>query len=156
MLGLEDGGSDQANADKEEDELETVEALMTKDKAKKAAAKAQAKAKTEPSDVSAAAVAPKIKGRPKKGAVAKAPAAAAAKPMIKRPAAEDKSKKYDGIPHWGFEDSRSQIMCRTGLEGAGQSHAIKYEVAGGRANAIKLADQWVAKKKKEVGIKKGK
>jgi hypothetical protein len=83
--------------------------------------------------------------------MAKAPAAAVAKPTIKRPASA-----ATGVPHWGPEDSRFQIMCRTGIEGAGQSHAIKYEIAGGKANAIKLANQWVAKKTKELGIKKGK
>ena len=47
-------------------------------------------------------------------------------------------------------------MCRTGMEGAGQSHAIKYEVAGGKKNAIKLANEWVDKKTEELGLKKGK
>jgi hypothetical protein len=45
-------------------------------------------------------------------------------------------------------------MCRTGILGAGQSHAIKYEVAGGKAHAVTLANQWVAKKKEELGFKK--
>ena len=64
--------------------------------------------------------------------------------MIKKPAA----KKTEG-PHWGYAESRKQIMCRTGKAGPGQSHAIKYEVVGGKAAAVKLADAWVKLKKKE-------
>ena len=45
-------------------------------------------------------------------------------------------------------------MCRTGMPGPGQSHAIKYEVVGGKKEAEKLADVWVAKKRKELGTKK--
>jgi hypothetical protein len=39
-------------------------------------------------------------------------------------------------------------MCRTGKGGPGSSHGIKYEVAGGKAAAVKLAKAWVAKKKR--------
>ena len=46
------------------------------------------------------------------------------------------------------EDSRSQIMCRTGKPGEGQNHAIKYAVAGGKAAAVKLANAWLVKQKK--------
>ncbi len=34
-------------------------------------------------------------------------------------------------------------MCRTGLKGPGQNHAIKYAVVGGKAAAEKLANEWV-------------
>jgi hypothetical protein len=44
-------------------------------------------------------------------------------------------------------------MCRTGLEGPGQAHAIKFEVAGGELAAKKLADAGVITKKKAMGIK---
>lgn len=72
--------------------------------------------------------------------------------VVKRPAMATvaktaKSKK----PHWGYEDSRFQVMCRTGKEGEGQCHAIKYEIAGSKAKAAKLADAWVAKKMKTHG-----
>jgi hypothetical protein len=140
---LEDDATDHADANNEGDELDSVEGLLAKDKVKKATGNAKAKAD------SPAVVTPKAKA--KGTPMAKAPAAAVAKPTIKRPASA-----ATGVPHWGPEDSRFQIMCRTGIEGAGQSHAIKYEIAGGKANAIKLANQWVAKKTKELGIKKGK
>jgi hypothetical protein len=115
---------------------------LAKDKAKKATAKAKAKAD------SPAVAAPK--GKTKTKPLAKA---AAAKPAIKRPAAAA-AAAAPIVPYWGYENSRHQIMCRTGILGAGQSHAIKYEVAGGKAHAVTLANQWVAKKKKELGFKK--
>ena len=53
-------------------------------------------------------------------------------------------------PSWGYEDSRGQILCRTGTTGPGSSYAIKYEVVGGKANAKKIAETWVQNKLKEA------
>ena len=46
-------------------------------------------------------------------------------------------------PHWGFERSRGQLMCRTGLEGPNQCHAIKFKEVGGEAKAVRMANAWV-------------
>jgi hypothetical protein len=89
----------------------------------------------------------KAKSVPAKPSVIKAKPAVAAKALPKA------TGPKTSIPHWGPKRSRGQVMCRTGLAGAGQSHAIKIEVAGSKAAAIKLADQWVLKKKKELKIK---
>jgi hypothetical protein len=143
--------ADAPDAGAQGDELESLEqALANSEHVAKAKPKATAapKAKAEP----------KVKAEPKSKVAAKVKAAARPKPqpaagkgaagVLKRPAAGG------GVPHWGFEESRSQIMCRTGVIGVGQNHAIKYEIVGGKAAAIKLADTWVANKKKELGIKK--
>ncbi len=39
------------------------------------------------------------------------------------------------------------------MPGKAQSHVTNYEVVGGKAKAIKLVGEWVAKKKEETGIK---
>ena len=116
--------------------------------AKKAAPKGKAvvdpkagKAKGAP-----AGKAVKLVGAPKHLAV---PPKAA---IVKRPAAAS-DNRYNGVPHWNYENSRGQIMCMTGLARPGQSHAIKFEVAGSKAKAVAMASAWVAKKKKEMGIK---
>ena len=74
-------------------------------------------------------------------------AKAAKASVMKRPAAKEKA------PHWGHENSRQQVMCRTGIAGEGQSHAIKWAVVGGKKQAEALADKWVAAEKKKRGIK---
>ena len=118
---------DQVGDETGEDELESLESKLAK-------AKAKAKPKVVPKPKGALPKAMKV--------VAKAAGGAAAK-VIKKAAAKTG-------PHWGYEESRKQIMCRTGKEGAGQSHAIKYEVVGGKAAAVKLAEAWVAKQKKKT------
>ena len=135
--GAAEAALDEGPVEKEDDQEEPeddevpggdLETLEKKLASSVAAAKAKAKAAAK--EKAAAAK------------MAKKPAAAEAG-VLKKPAAA----KSTG-PHWGFEESRKQIMCRTGKPGAGQSHAIKYEVVGGKAAAIKLADAWVAKQKK--------
>jgi hypothetical protein len=141
----EDEAGEEAEA--EADELATLETLLT-NKAKtavapKAKAKAAAKSKTTPN--------PKPKAKTKSAAKSMAKAAAAPTgvlPIMKKPAA----KSSNGTPFWCYEESRQQVLCRTGQRGTGQSLAIKYAVAGSKAAAVKLANAWVAKKKGELGI----
>jgi len=134
--------TDAPEGDGEGEELDNLEQAL----AKNALPIAKAKPKPAPKDTATTKVIGKARPKPKPAAVKGAAAA------LKRPAAAAAEK--GGIPYWGFEESRFQIMCRTGNKGAGQSHAIKYEVAGGKAEAVKLANAWVAKKKTELGIKK--
>eukprot|EP00969_Alexandrium_andersonii_P211330 9333516-Alexandrium_andersonii.AAC.1 len=50
---------------------------------------------------------------------------AAAKAASKRPADPCSACPVDAKkPHFSVERTRGQVMCRTGLKGAGQSHAI--------------------------------
>ena len=97
--------ADQAYANAEGDELDSVEGLLAKDKAKKATA-AKAKAKAESPSV----VDPKGKAKAKPLARAPVERKPAKLTSIKRPAAAATS-----VPHWGYEESRSQIMCRTSM-----------------------------------------
>ena len=49
-------------------------------------------------------------------------------------------------PSFSVERSRSQVLCRTGLAGKGQSYPIKYgckEQCKNEVAAIKMAKQWV-------------
>ena len=57
-------------------------------------------------------------------------------------------------PHFGVESTRSQIMCRTGLKGPGQTHAIKFGGTSGRPKAKALAEAaaWVKAERKRFGI----
>ena len=121
--------SDQNDDAAERDELESLESLLASASAKAPTdtAKAKAKAKTHRKKVAPLKVEPASK---------------------KKPAASTKRG-----PHWCFEESRQQVMCRTGATGPGQSHAIKFHVAGGRDQAVKLANAWVAKTKTELKIK---
>ena len=64
------------------------------------------------------------------------------------------NQHHNGEPHWGPEDSRGQIMCRTGLPGPNQSMAIKYAAVGGKAAAIKFAEKWVADQKRKKSMAK--
>ena len=56
---------------------------------------------------------------------------------MKRPAGK-------GMPHYGIEHTRKQVMCRTGGGGKGSSFAIPFGSAGLQA-AKKKAEQWLAK-----------
>ena len=58
-------------------------------------------------------------------------------PTLKRPAGK-------GMPHYGIEHTRKQVMCRTGGGGKGSSFAIPFGSAGLQA-AKKKAEQWLAK-----------
>ena len=50
-----------------------------------------------------------------------------------------------GKAAYTFEDSRKQIMCRTGLGGPGSTYRIQFKESGGRDKAIALADKWMKK-----------
>jgi hypothetical protein len=50
-----------------------------------------------------------------------------------------------GKAAYAFEESRKQIMCRTGLGGPGSTFRIEFKGAGGRDKAIELADKWCKK-----------
>ena len=121
-----DGANDVADGAAAASELESIETLLAKGGA---AAKALAK--------------PKAKANGKKSA------GAAGGGVMKKPAGAAKEK----APHWGHEQKRKQVMCRTGLAGEGQCHGIKWEVVGGKKAAEALADKWVAAEKKKRGIK---
>jgi hypothetical protein len=113
-------------AEKDADDLATLEQAL-------AAAAPKAKAKAQP------------KGHAK-----------AAAPEMKRPSASGAMKRPAGaieLPYWGWELTRKQIMCRTGIPGPNQSQGIKFSVAGSKAKAVKLADEWVARHMKERGLK---
>ena len=88
---------------------------------------------------------PPTKGSPGLARKADARVPNVRKVVAKKPAA---CKSLAGVPYWEPEDSRSQLMCRTRKGGPWSSHAIKYEVAGGKAAAVKLANAWVEKKKR--------
>ena len=62
-------------------------------------------------------------------------------------AAEKKAK-----PMWGWESTRSQIVCRTGVPGPGQCYLIKYSNEKEKKAAAKEADAWVATQRKKFGI----
>jgi hypothetical protein len=98
-----------------------------------------------------AAAAPKAKAKAQPKGHAKAAA-----PEMKRPSASGAMKRPAGAiepPYWGWELTRKQIMCRTGIPGPNQSQGIKFSVAGSKAKAVKLADEWVARHMKERGLK---
>ena len=55
-------------------------------------------------------------------------------------------------PSYSVEWSRSQVLCRTGTPGPGQSMAIKFSDHGGSSDkAIAVAEKWVAKQLKKLG-----
>lgn len=45
-------------------------------------------------------------------------------------------------PSYAVERSRLQVMCRTGLKGTGQNHAIKFASHGGEKGAVRQAENW--------------
>jgi hypothetical protein len=72
------------------------------------------------------------------------PPAVAKPPAVGKASAVGKAK-----PTWSHEGSRTQYLCRTGVKGPGQSHAIKYgdgimTKEGARLEAVR----WVAEKEK--------
>ena len=86
-----------------------------------------------------AAAAPKAEGAKK----AKASAQLVAKPAA-MPAAR--------APFSGMERTRQQVMCRTGLQGPGQTHRITWASAGGEEAAVAQAKAWVAKQRRLRGL----
>ena len=56
-------------------------------------------------------------------------------------------------PTWGWERTRSQIVCRTGLKGTGQTHTIKYHNKNDAKKAEKEADAWLVVQRKKFGLK---
>jgi hypothetical protein len=141
----DDGATDAPRG--EEDELATLEQTLAKQppSVPKCKAKATAKGKAAPE----AGAKPACK-RPASAEAMHASPEAFAKAKV---VANAKAAAKAAGPAWGYEESRKQVMCRTGLSGPGQSHAIKYEIAGGKAKAINMADAWVAKKRKAMGFK---
>lgn len=69
------------------------------------------------------------------------------------PTSEAKAGMGSKPPGWCFEHSRSQIMCRTGVPGPGQNHAIKYGGKSGRtkAQAESEAEAWLKKERVRQG-----
>ena len=58
-------------------------------------------------------------------------------------------------PCCSVERSRSQVLCRTGIRGAGQSHSIKYGEGQKYADedaALIVAREWVIAEKKKRGF----
>ena len=76
---------------------------------------------------------------------------ASAEKAKKKKASADKAKKgkRSGKPSFSIEWSRSQVLCRTGMRGAGQSLALPFEEYGGSDKAIAAAKRWVAKQTKK-------
>jgi hypothetical protein len=64
-----------------------------------------------------------------------------------------KKAELKAKPIWAWEATRCQIMCRTGLAGPGQCHAIKCKDDKEKKKAVKAADEWVAQQRKKLGIK---
>ena len=52
-------------------------------------------------------------------------------------------------PKFTQENSRQQVMCRTGRGGQGSSHRILWKDHGGKAGAIAKAEKWLRDKTKE-------
>ena len=52
-------------------------------------------------------------------------------------------EENNGKAKYGWEDTRGQVMCRTGLGGQGSTYRIMYNAAGGEDKAIELAKAWV-------------
>ena len=132
-----DEGDDNPDREAERDELTTLEDVL---------AKGKTTAKSPPG-VKATAKA-KAAGAGAKADVSKRPAAAGGAKVLKKPAAG----VGEPNPHWGHEASREQVMCRTGLKGPGQCHAIKWEIAGGKRKAEQMADEWVKKQRAKFGL----
>ena len=65
-------------------------------------------------------------------------------PTVKTPAVAKPTK--------GWEHTRSQILCRTGLKGAGQSKAFKFKAgdAASMKKATLQADRWIAAERKKL------
>jgi hypothetical protein len=97
----------------------------------KATAKSKAKAKAKPQA--------KHKAEPK--AKAKPQAKHKAEQHSSKRKAEDNKQKKNAT--WSFERTRNQILCRTGLTGAGQSKTIK----GVGPASVKKANEWLAEQR---------
>ena len=83
-------------------------------------------------------------------AVAKTPKGkAAAKPVKGKAAPHSKDGRGDWNPSWCLEKSRKQALGRTGLFGKGQSVAFTYAAHGSMEKAIKAAERWVARAKRD-------
>ena len=90
---------------------------------------------------------PKAKAKAKAKAKEKAKADAKGKPVKNRGGVPDKN------PTISWERTRQQIMCRTGIAGAGQCHAIKYnpKQKGSDNEAWARAEKWLAAELKKRG-----
>jgi hypothetical protein len=87
--------------------------------------------------------APKPKAKPQ--------AKGTSKPKAKPQAKGTISKSKVGKPTYGIERSRSQVQCRTGLAGPGQSKAFKFsDFKNGLKGAEAAAIKWVAAAKRTL------
>ncbi len=69
--------------------------------------------------------------------------------VLELPLAEKAKAKAKAKPSFAVERSRSQVMCRTGLSGTGQTQALKYGLGQAHSNekaAIAAARVWVQRK----------
>ena len=117
-----------------------LNALEARGVAKKAAKdKEKAQAESQPATPSK----PETPSRP----VMKRPAAAhVVTPTPKKARLAEAVSEKKTTPHYASERSRKQIMCRTGLKGAGSTHAIKYgtnEKHETEAQAVQAAREWL-------------
>ena len=91
----------------------------------------------------------KAKAQPKKQAVPKA------KPCKKEPEVKQTKKEQCEVvkpPSFGVERSRSQVVCRTGRKGPGQTMTITFASAGGETAAVNKAKKWLAAERKKRKI----
>ena len=106
--------------------------------AAEAKAKAKAKAKAEQMELKEKTT--------KVAAEAKAKAAAKAKAKAKEEPLKPKNKR----PHYALEQTREQVMCRSGGTGPGSTHRITFKEAGSKQKAIAMAKVWVQKQLKKA------
>ena len=158
-------------ASKKRKARDLCEALIERDaeralenKQKKAAEKAEAKAAAlakaaaeAHAEAKPAEAKPEAKAASKGGSPAKPKATAKRGDRVKNGKGCGAKKKGNGLspgqspkifkakPSWSNEHSRSQILCRTGLRGPGQSHNIKYGPLEGITvpEAIEMAKEWI-------------
>ena len=52
-------------------------------------------------------------------------------------------KMFKHKPHFSMEESRKQVMCRTGMIGKGSCFAMKCSEYGGKKGAIEAARKWL-------------
>ena len=71
------------------------------------------------------------------------------KPATKKETKTKKSLEWPKKPLITWENSREQVMCRTGKGGPGSSLAIRFKEAGGAKKAWTRAEKWLEKTMKE-------
>ena len=61
----------------------------------------------------------------------------------KKKKADIAPKMYKHKPQFGMEESRKQVMCRTGKPGKGSCFAMRFGEYGGKTGAIEAAKKWL-------------